>query len=102
VVDAASERLSWDRLASQMATAFRSRRVALRTKGRGMVVTMEVSSRWALPSGQPAGRAVTDPYVKAGEAGGTSVVAGGHFDLSDIGARPHRDVHARILHEEAR
>jgi hypothetical protein len=29
-------------------------------------------------------------------------VAGGHFDLSDIGARPHRDVHARILHEEAR
>jgi hypothetical protein len=102
VVDAASERLSWDRLASQMATAFRSRRVALRTKGRGMVVTMEVSSRWALPSGQPAGRAVTDPYVKPGEGAGTYVVAGGHFDLSDIGARPHRDVHARILHEEAR
>ena len=102
VVDAASERLSWDRLASEMATAFRSRRVALRTKGRGMVVTMEVSSRWALPSGQPAGHAVTDPYVKPGEAAGTYVVAGGHFDVSDIGARPHRDVHARILHEQAR
>jgi hypothetical protein len=102
LIDAGAGRPAWEHLATQMVAAFRSRRVALRTKGRGMIVTMEVSSRWALPSGQAAGRAVSDPYVKPGEGDGTYVAAGGHFDLSDIGSRPHRDVHARILHEQAR
>ena len=102
LVDSAAGRPAWERLASQMVAAFRSRRVALRTKGRGMIVTMEVSSRWALPSGQAAGHAASDPYVKSGQGDGTYLVAGGHFDLSDIGSRPHRDVRARILHEQAR
>jgi hypothetical protein len=102
VIDAGAGRPAWERLASQMVAAFRSRRVALRNKGRGMIVTMEVSSRWALPSGQAAGRAVSDPYVKPGEGDGTYAAAGGHFDLSDIGSRPHRDVHARIVHEQSR
>lgn len=102
VIDAASERVSWDRLASQMAIEMRSRRVALRTKGRGMVVTMEVSSRWTLPGGSPAGHPVSGLYARPGDGAGETAAAGGHFDVSDIGARPHRDVHARILHEQSR
>jgi hypothetical protein len=102
VIDAASERISWERLASQLATALRSRRVALRTKGRAMVVTMEVSSRWTLPSGSAPGHPLSDLYARPGDATGASVGAGGNFDVSDIGSRPHRDVHARILHEQSR
>jgi hypothetical protein len=101
VIDSASERSSWDRLAADMAIALRSRRIALRTKGRGLVVTMEVSSRWTLPGGSPAGHAVSGMYARPGDDG-AAVGAGGHFDVSDIGARPHRDVHARILHEQSR
>ncbi len=102
VIDAASERVSWDRLAADMATALRSRRVALRTKGRGLVVTMEVSSRWALPGGSSAGHPVSGLYARPGDDTGAAAAAGGHFDVSDIGAHPHRDVHARILHEQSR
>jgi hypothetical protein len=102
VIDAASERVSWDRLAADMAIALRSRRIALRTKGRGLVVTMEVSSRWTLPGGSPAGHPVSGLYARPGDDLGGAAAAGGHFDVSDIGAHPHRDVHARILHEQSR
>jgi hypothetical protein len=96
VIDVSDSRGSWERLGAQLGATLRTRRIALRTKGHAMVARIEVTSRWALPSGHPAGRAPGEPFVKGSSE---SILAGMHFDVSDIGARPARDVHARILGE---
>jgi hypothetical protein len=106
VIDASQSLATWERVASQMTTAIRARRVAFpRLKGRTMV-RFEVSSRWVLPSGSTPGNVVSRPSVELHplEVSGcfgmrTPVRTGANFDLSDIGARPLRVVHAHILSE---
>ena len=109
VVDSNQSRPSWERVAMELKTTLRSRGIALRRKvdrtrqpdggGKGeVVVTLEVKSRWSLPSGGGAA-AITDPYAKLGVDPASPIGVGGHFDLSDIGQRPSRQVHARIIGE---
>jgi hypothetical protein len=86
----------WRQVAKGMLSALRSRPARLRHAGKGVVVTLEVRSRWVLPSGSRAGRPIKDPYVTSA---GIMTAVGGSFDVSDIGARPSRDVHARVLGE---
>ena len=97
VVEAGDARASWERVAAQMGVTLQSRHIAWRHKGHAMAVRVEVSSRWVLPSGQasPVGGAFAEPG-----AHGTDMVTGVHFDVSDIGAHPARDVHARVLGEK--
>jgi hypothetical protein len=47
---------------------------------------INVVSRLAMPSGGGVG---LDPLK-----------AGAHFDMSDVGAKPHRVIHARVLAEK--
>jgi hypothetical protein len=96
VVDVSQGRPAWDRVAMAYGAALRARKIPLRGQrgqGKGLVVTLEVRSRLTLPSGASGGidpKAVMD---------GTSPGAQVGFDLSDIGSRARRDVHARILGE---
>jgi hypothetical protein len=55
-------------------------------EGHGLSMRIDVISRVAAPSGGGLG---LDPKS-----------AGGHFDLSDIGARPKRIIHAHVLNED--
>ncbi len=98
VLDVSDSRASWERLGAQLGATLRARRIAWRRKGHALAAQVEVTSRWVLPSGQAAGRVLSGPFAKASP---DSVVAGVHFDVSDIGARPARDVHARILGERS-
>jgi hypothetical protein len=96
LVDATQGRTAWEPVAASIATALRAKRLAMRGHA-GAVITLEVSSRWALPSGSRAGHSVGLTGAGPSESG---AALDGKFDLSDIGARPARSVHARILHEE--
>jgi hypothetical protein len=95
LVDASQGRTAWEPVAASIATALRAKRLAMRGHA-GAVITLEVSSRWALPSGARPGGAVSTSGASPTETG---VALGGSFDLSDVGARPSRSVHARVLHE---
>jgi hypothetical protein len=100
VVEGGKEREAWERVARAMTATFRSRRMQIRAKGKGLVVTLEVSSRWVLPSGQHPGLGGV-LYSKPDDTPGSFAAGGAHFDLSDIGQRAKRDVHARILNERS-
>jgi hypothetical protein len=98
VASARDDRASWEGLGAQIGATLRARRIAWRLKpGHATAIRFEISSRYVLPSGQAPGRVVSKPFAGVQDEGGT---AGAHFDLSDIGARPARDVHARILGEK--
>jgi hypothetical protein len=104
---------AWLSLASSLREAGRSRSVLWRHTGKPLRVRLEVSSRWVLPSGSPASRPFSPPHVKSNETWDTpgadglvplapaAATAGTHFDVSDIGARTLRDVHARIVKEHS-
>jgi hypothetical protein len=98
VVNASQGRPAWDRVAIAYGAALRTRKIPLRGQrggqAKGLVVTLEVRSRFTLPSG--AAGAIEGPK---GVVDGTSPGVQVGFDLSDIGARAHRSVHARILAE---
>ncbi len=96
VLDVSASRAAWERVAAELGATLRSRRIALHTKGHGLVAHIEVTSRWVLPSGQAS--AVSSPF---GNASGEGAGGGVHFDVSDVGARPARSVHARILGEKS-
>jgi hypothetical protein len=106
----------WQAVASSLGEKGRSRSVLWRRTGKPLRVRLEVSSRWVLPSGSRPGRPLTRPDVKLDETfeppGTAGFVAAvplapaaaavqTHFDVADIGARPQRDVHARILREDS-
>jgi hypothetical protein len=95
LVDATQGRTAWEPVAASLASALRAKRLAMRGHP-GAVITLEVSSRWALPSGARAGHAVNTTGASPTDTG---LAVAGNFDLSDIGARAARSVHARILHE---
>jgi hypothetical protein len=91
-VSEASE--AWDRVAKALLGALRDRKLSVRPPGgHGVVVTIQVSSRKALPSG-----ATPDsfpmPRVDQGQ-GAVSLP----FDVADIGARARRSVHAHVVRE---
>jgi hypothetical protein len=101
---------TWQSVASKLSEVARSRSALIRPTGRPLRVRLEVSSRWVLPSGARPGRPLKpqatlyETWQTEGEAviplQPSAVAAGVRGDLSDIGARPVRDVHARILSEE--
>jgi hypothetical protein len=92
VVDVTEARSAWERVAEHLGATLRSRRIVVRNHAKGLVVTLEVSSRWVTPSGSNAGGAPTlGRFLSDGEQL--------HFDVTDIGSRPLRDVHARVLSE---
>jgi hypothetical protein len=62
----------------------------------GAVITLDVTSRWAMPSGSKPRQPFSRPKVGASGTGVTYSMA---FDVTDIGARPTRSVHARVLGE---
>ncbi|HEX4448992.1 MAG TPA: hypothetical protein VH044_19765 [Polyangiaceae bacterium] len=97
VLDAGDARASWERVAAQMGATLQSRHIAWRHKGHAMAVRVEVSSRWVLPSGQAS--PISGAFAQPGSHG-TDMVTGVHFDVSDIGAHPSRDVHARVVGEK--
>jgi hypothetical protein len=112
VVYATTPAATWQAVASRLRETARSRSVLWRKTGKPLRVRIEVSSRWVLPSGSHPGKVLSSPYTKTNETWQTgtgdwlpafaaSAVAGGaRFDVSDVGARPLRDVHARILKEQ--
>jgi hypothetical protein len=62
----------------------------------GAVITLEVTSRWALPSGSKPGRPISNPHAETTDTG---VGVGGAFDVTDLVTKPQRSVHARIVNE---
>jgi hypothetical protein len=101
LVDAHDARGAWESLGAQIGATLRARRIAWRlSKGHGVAVRFEINSRYVLPSGSTPGKVVSDPFARASGNPEELVQAGGHFDLSDIGARASRNVHARILNEK--
>jgi hypothetical protein len=149
---------AWERVAADILGAVRARKIKVHATGRGLVVTLQVASRNALPSGagaryeahtgdttelkrivrdivppKPGGSTtsaeapppgataprvdVLKPNPKVEDANpkndtainvrlpeqraNTVNLVGGTFDLSDIGARPQRSVHARVVREKA-
>jgi hypothetical protein len=104
---------AWRAAAAKLVAAGAARSVLTRKNGKPLRVRLEVSSRWVLPSGSRQGKPFTTPRTKGYEtwtsdtgehavALAPSIVAASTgFDVSDIGAKPLRDVHARILKEEA-
>jgi hypothetical protein len=93
VVNASKGRQDWERVASRMGETLRTRRIPPRGHG-GIVVTLEIRSRFTLPSGGSGG---IDPKLNDDGTPGAHV----GFDLSDVGQHARRDVHARILGEKA-
>jgi hypothetical protein len=96
LLDASQGRGAWERVASNLAGALRSRRLTMRGHA-GAVITLDVTSRWAMPSGSKPRQPFSRPHVGPSGAGLTYSMA---FDVTDIGARPLRSVHARILGEK--
>jgi hypothetical protein len=112
----ASDARLWEGLAASLRESGRSRAVLWRRTGKPLRVRLEVSSRWVTPSGARPGRPLTPMHGKLSETWDTpgatgfapavplapaAVAAGTHFDVSDLGSRALRDVHARILKEDS-
>jgi len=95
LLDASEARGAWERVASSLAGALRSRRLTMRGHP-GAVITLDMTSRWVMPSGSKPRKPFSSPHVGASGTGLTYSMA---FDVTDIGARPLRSVHARILGE---
>ena len=104
LVGANAGRPSWERVASKLAVALRSKKLTMRGHG-GAVVTLSVDSRWTMPSGGRAGHPVSPPTSVdpvTGEPCGVAssgCVASTGFDITDLATRPGRQVHARVVTE---
>jgi hypothetical protein len=123
----------WQRVAGNLLGALHDRKLRIPARGKGMIVTLQVASKRALPSGASLhyeARVGPRPSPKPGDAPPSAqqveVLKGASktedtnskddnavsapsvidlvttpFDLSDLGARPMRSVHARVLREKA-
>lgn len=110
VGDASTDRQAWARVARQTAQAFAARKLRV-PKGRGIKLTVAVTSHLELPSGADPGFEVSAQGVPLKKGGGprstkldlsifpfpAATLAG---DPADIGARPRRMVHAHVVSEE--
>jgi hypothetical protein len=93
VGDASTDRAAWARVARQTAQSFAARKLMV-PKGKGIKLTIAVTSRLELPSGaDPRSTGLdlsTSPFPAASLTG----------DLADLGARARRMVHAHVVSEE--
>jgi hypothetical protein len=108
--DASTDRQAWVRVARQTAQAFAARKLTV-PKGKGIKLTVAVTSHLELPSGADPGLEVSAQGVPVKKGGGprstrldlsifpfpAATLAG---DPADIGARPRRMVHAHVVSEE--
>jgi hypothetical protein len=108
--DASTDRQAWVRVARQTARAFAARKLTV-PKGKGIKLTIAVTSHLELPSGADPGLEVSAQGVPIKKGGGprstrldlsifpfpAATLAG---DPADIGSRPRRMVHAHVVSEE--
>jgi hypothetical protein len=108
--DASTDREAWARVARQTAQAFVARKLSV-PKGKGVKLTVAVTSHLELPSGADPGFEISTQGIPLKKGGGprstkldlsifpfpAATLAG---DPADIGARPRRMVHAHVVSEE--
>lgn len=85
-VVSASDDPAYRAIADDVLARLRGQKLRVPAGARGLAMRINVASRLAMPSGGGIG---LDPRS-----------AGMHFDMSDVGARPHRVIHARVLGEQ--
>jgi hypothetical protein len=85
-VESSSDDPAYRAVAADLLTRLQGQKVRVPPGAHGLAMRINVASRMANPSGGSVG---IDPKS-----------AGGHFDLSDIGARARRVVHSRVLAEQ--
>jgi hypothetical protein len=104
LVDASAGSGAWERVGARFAGALQSQRLAMRGH-RGAVITVAVVSRWRLPSGsrprQPIGNTeAADPLTGDGcKIRGSGCYSSNSFDVTDLAAKPARQVQASVLSE---
>jgi hypothetical protein len=86
VESASADPASFQAVAADVLARLRSQKVRVPEGSHGISVRLDVASSVGPPSG--------------GGAGLDMASSGAHFDLSDVGSRPRRIVHARILAEQ--
>ncbi len=91
VLSANDDQAGWARVAADARAALAAARIRVPSQSSGLAVTLQVEARMQLPSGASPGDAVNVHPSGLGAAG--------QFDLSDIGARPTRNVSVRIVGE---
>jgi hypothetical protein len=93
VLDVTADAEAWREIAEGIAASLRGKplHISARAGTRGVVVTLRIEIAMRLPSGAAAGNGKTYA-LGPGSIGGT-------FDLADIGAKPKKSVHARVLSE---
>jgi hypothetical protein len=85
-VESATDNSSYHAVAEDLLERLRSHSVRIPAGARGLAMRIDVTSVLARPSG--------------GSVGLDPTKAGMHFDISDIGERPKRVIHARVLQED--
>jgi hypothetical protein len=86
VESASSDPASFQAVAADLLSRLRSQKVRVPDGSHGLSVRVDVASSVGPPSG--------------GGAGLDMASSGAHFDVSDVGARPRRIIHAHILAEQ--
>jgi hypothetical protein len=85
-VESTSDAAAFQAVAEDVLKRLRGQRLRVPAGSHGLAMRIDVASRMANPSGGGVG---LDPLK-----------AGAHFDLADMGSRPHRVIHARVINEE--
>jgi hypothetical protein len=85
-VESATDNPAYRGIAEDVLVRLRGQKVRVPEGSRGLAMRIDVASRIASPSGGGVG---VDPRN-----------LGGHFDIADLGSKPHRIIHARVLGEE--
>jgi len=85
-VESSSDAAAFRTIADDVLKRLRTQKVRMPAGSHGLAMRIDVASKMAMPSGGGIG---LDPKS-----------AGGHFDISDVGARPRRVIHARVLAEQ--
>jgi len=112
VDESSGDATAWSEVATRVLNALAQKRLHMPNGAKGVAMRIEVSSKVALPSGARSPLHVGSPaldalsnmtkgqFDKAPDNGMGSVpIVGGTFDLSDIGARPTRQVAAHVVTE---
>lgn len=85
-VESASDSPAFQTVAADVLHRLRGQKVRVPSGASGLAMRIQVNSSVSLPSG--------------GGPGLDLASAGAHFDVSDLGARPRRVIHARVLAEQ--
>jgi len=85
-VESATDNPAYRAIAEDVLQRLRGQKVRVPSGSHGIAMRIDVASKLAMPSGGGIG---LDPRN-----------AGMHFDIADLGAHPHRVIHARVLNEQ--